>query len=136
MNNSITEDYCSYEVSKLLKLKGFGKDNPSTEYIIMYDEDGNLTEKQEEDYDIDGYYLRPAHSVAIKWFRENFGIDIHAKRQYKRPFNVGEILEFKWVAMIDNLHGSGPAYYDSFGEFNAPEEATEAAILYVLKNLI
>jgi hypothetical protein len=133
MNNNITEDYCSFEVSKLLKERGFGIENPSTEYILMYDEDGNIVEKQEEDYVIDGYCLRPTHALAIKWIRENFNkvITIYANAS-------GYCIEVHDSAELGGSHRydsdySGPNEAGCWDKF---EEATEAALLYVLNNLI
>lgn len=58
INNGISEDYCSFEVSKLLKEKGL---------IQVTDT---------------GYTECPTHALAIKWIRENFKIHIGVNQDW------------------------------------------------------
>ncbi len=80
-NNIILEDYCSYEVSKLLNEKGF----PINEHLYMYiNKDGKLmTDHQacltltNEEYRtfFDDYIPTITHQMARRWLRKK-GIDI------------------------------------------------------------
>lgn len=123
---TITEDYCSFEVSKLLKEKGFDiysesyyLDNTKElrEYVGCYN-----TLDQEKD---NPHSIRPTHSLAIKWIRENFGIHIFIDFPNTNHKWYYQIADFK------NLKTLNTGYF-----FDSPEEATEAALLYTLKNLI
>lgn len=149
INNDITEDYCSYEVSKLLKEKMFGL--PCYKCYDLNGNNYNLSELWSQgcesgmsledwcnDYNLPHFNLvsKPTHELAIKWILDNFGIDIHAKRLYKRPI-VDEPVSIVWIPRIDDINAGGEAYADSLAtEFNAPEDAIEAALLYTLQNLI
>ena len=83
MNNNITEDYCSFEVSKLLKEKGF---NPYFEYNRCYieiatNEWKECTVEEYEQLDIsigignNLVIMRPTHALAIRWISVNYGKD-------------------------------------------------------------
>lgn len=125
----ITEDYCSYEVAKLLKEKGF--DIPCRQAYF----NGSLV-----DYTIygfcDGELLDcPSQSLALKWLREVHKIHI--------AVNVGCDVDNEnyvfYSPMIVKLNNKSVEYIESFGEddeFDSNEKAVEAALLYVLKNLI
>lgn len=127
MNNNIQEDYCSFEVSKLLKEKEF--DIKTGEWQVR----GNVNNifkyehKHEVKFNPSSYkevYNCPTHALAIKWIRENFGIwiVIEPNLQNNRC----------WFQIISkNYKGDGNSDF-----FNSPEEATEAALLYTLQNLI
>lgn len=128
MNNNIKEDYCSFEVSKLLKKKGLimyckhsfwkGEFTQSTPGYPL--EDGSTS--QDKYHSVERYYA-PTHSIAIKWIRENFEINI----------NIYPEQGF-WDINIYDLSKRECLYHD--GTFNSPEEATEAGLLHVLKTLI
>lgn len=129
MNNNIQEDYCSFEVSKLLKEKGFNI--PLNLYYNPFS--GRLM--KESVLKIQNSHKQsinaPTHSLAIKWIRENFGIHI-----YGFLFSI-TTKKYSWEIWDDKnekvyQHESDS---DKWG-FNSPEEATEAALLYTLKNLI
>ena len=72
----ITEDYCSFEVSKLLKEKGFLKDVDlrMSQNLSFYDNIG-LHHNLNKWYDsliqdkID-FVVAPTHQMAMKWLRE------------------------------------------------------------------
>jgi hypothetical protein len=78
----ITEDYCSYEVAKLLKENGFSMG----EHLFMYvNKDGKLmTDHQacltmtNEEYGtfFDDYIPTVTQALAMKWLREEQGIVI------------------------------------------------------------
>lgn len=105
---TVTEDYVSYEVAKLLKEKGFDKDwvDGSIEKYL------NGTE---------GYSL-PTLAMAMKWLREVHKLHIEPHIQSYKNYNGN----------IYNLDGELLLGFPS----ESPEQACEAAILYCLRNLI
>ena len=107
---NITEDYCSYEVYKLLKEKGFDGEIHTT-----FDEEG---------------YTRPSitHQMAIKWLRTK-GIYI-----YIQPTKyVGGAL-YGFQAIVED--GRNDDWKKSIHHEDNYEEAVEAALKYCLENLI
>lgn len=165
MNNTITEDYCSFEVSKLLKEKGFNC-LVNIKYTIC-DEDGeDKWSKVGENSlsflnGIEDWYACPTHALAIKWIRDNFGLFIstqpiwynkHSKLAhfyliYKDPENeVGnhedrfeEILKGSYQEVSGNYLNDekyDKLIFEKEFAFITVEEAEEAALLYTLKNLI
>lgn len=115
----ITEDYCSYEVSKLLNEKGF---NGMCDTVIGRDD---------TKYDIKLYdYVEeettscPTHQMAMKWLRE--------KGYHIVVFTDSPKYEVKIQDLNDgSFNVSGITHtYDTY------EEAVEAAIKYCLTNLI
>lgn len=136
INNNIQESYCSFEVSKLLKEKGFnvlcpqGYDTNDLEYQrfglpkgIQFGICSNTKESS---------VVAPTHALAIEWIRVNFGIWIQAATH-----EVG-----KWCYHTQKTTAGtiSPKICENgqFGleDFDSPQEATEAAIKYTLKNLI
>lgn len=105
----ITEDYCSKEVRNLLVTKGFLGD--------MW-------------YDNDDIYI--SHALAMKWLREK-GINICLDVSNE---------EGKWFYMIVRNFSKEETVNGTIGErlacgyFDTYEEAVEAALKYVLENLI
>lgn len=146
MNNNITEDYCSFEVSKLLKEKGFNV--PCFSYYQLnkkfrffkreQDIITNWYEKEEYEINYEGENdfkeakveklagtSRPTYALAIKWIRENFGIHIYNEISSNNTYRP------KAYELVENKFG----IWEGF-KYEKPEEATEAALLYILKNLI
>ena len=121
----ITEDFCSYEVAKLLKEKGF--DYQGFDYI---DFEGEVIRQD-----------RPTHQMAMKWLREVYHIEINitfgfpfidGKQQYKYFWSIVRVCDNHLEYPMDDPNS---AFYneemaDSF------EEAVEAALKYCLENLI
>ena len=119
-NNFITEDYCSYEMSKLLKKKGC-----PLEKVIK--QDGRpiyytLPKKHPDWQDCDAYYI-PTQAQAMKWLREK-GYNIYV--DYNTKFGL-------WYRHIQELSTN---VVWSLGGFDTYEEAVEAAIRWSLNNLI
>ena len=111
---NITEDFCSYEVAKLLKEKGFKE--PVTELNKLLFKEGEKP------------VLKITHQKAMKWLREEKNIIIVVQPEY---FNV-ELICFAFGCDIwcnDN-------YEKLQGIFPSHEEAVESALNYTLKNLI
>lgn len=106
----LTEDYCSYDVAKLLKSKGFND---------VYSK-GDCTA------------FACTHQMAIKWLREvhELFVDI--------SFVKDEHQEEKlfWFYAIFELSNNNAAHYNNVDEFTTYEEAVEAALKYCLTNLI
>lgn len=81
------------------------------------------------------HYFAPTHDIATKWIRENFGIHIYAE------YNSGSK---KWEENIKDLNSFENTikiqeeFYKKVGEvdYDKPEEAVDAVLLYTLKNLI
>lgn len=132
----ITEDYCSFKVSKLLKEKGFLKeiDLRITQNLSFYDNTGLH-------YNLNRYYsslildkinvVAPTHQMAMKWLREekNIVIIIEPHRyDYVNEKNKSYSCSL-WIG--DNYY----EYIESRDYFSYAE-AVEAALKYSLENLI
>ena len=124
----VTEDYCSYEVAKLLKEKGFNT-------FKSYGWDEQLFDKEHPrnfsiGFDNKEHWIScPTQSMAMKWLREehNIFIQISAVLQ-DQPFGL------HYRPSIQDYHAY--ARHDNFSEYVTYEEAVEAACIYLLKNLI
>ena len=129
INNNIQESYCSFEVAKLLKDKKF-----QVCCEKAYTDDGKLHTPQTSGSPLGhvnhlfGYssVSAPTHAIAVEWLRVNFGYFVETVTPDGK--------EGKWGAGVHKVHGIGN-YFDNDG-FDSPQEATDAAILYVLQNLI
>lgn len=120
----IIEDYCSFEVAKLLKEKGFdersyGSYNLQKEFQEGYGE-WNKTSI---------YYAAPTHQMVMKWLREVHNIYIDISPTYSE---VEKAIHFIWQVFDSN--------YDDIGDceifYSKYETACESAIKYCLENLI
>jgi hypothetical protein len=139
----ITEDYCSYEVAKLLKEKGFDEhcwklyelgdcDIPvllngfelseessfwNNKYLELY--------KKEHSY-INDICSAPTHQMAMKWLREVRSIAIEPM-----------LLSNGWFCQIERiLEDFCKEYIDETDSYKTYEESVESAIKYCLENLI
>lgn len=115
MNNKIDETYCSFAVSKLLKEKGF-----EIPCIMLVDEFEHLMN--------DGSYYEykfpsPTHALAIEWIRINLGQWIYVVPQTL-------LGKRKCDTYYHTIVGDDITHSDFY---NSPAEATEAALLYILK---
>lgn len=113
-----TEDYCSYELSQLLKEKGF---EGVCEYA--YSNKGNYFEVDRGSFD-EVYCLRPTLQMAMKWLREVHKVFFCVHPDY--PISKDYMVEF-----YDEGRPSG-----CFGNYPTYEESVEAALKYSLENLI
>ena len=119
----ITEDYCSFELSKLLEEKGFDVELQCYSYDAVTKENVDIYWQK----NINGLLPRCTHQMAMKWLRE-----VHRKYIDIRYNNQNEEYRFIVFTMvkdkpIDFIHSE---YYDTY------EEAIEAALKYTLENLI
>jgi hypothetical protein len=118
----ITEDYCSFEVARLLKEKGFD------EVVHAYH---NIFDKVNLDFKVSGEapHLQipcPTHQMAMKWLRETYRIDIVIE------ISDPSVNDRKYYCMI--LDGNNKSYILDL--FDTYEESVEAALIYCLENLI
>lgn len=131
---TIKEDYVSFDLAKLLKEKGF--DETCRSYFIDHVDYINSSYSMEELTDLDmGVWetLRPTHQMAMKWLREVHNIYLN--------INVRVILG-QWAGYDISIYTTDN---DGFLNKDIPiklkdnisyEQAVEAAIKYVLENLI
>lgn len=113
----ITEDYCSFETSKLLKEKGF-KDSYLPSFTSLIRQEG------------EEFQCCPTHALAMKWLREVHKIDIFIDTDF--PVN-----RMKYTYKIVRIYKDGDKYTDVMGgSFDTYEGAVEAAIHWLLENLI
>ena len=120
---NITEDYVSYEVAKLLKEKGFEGDINA--YYHIWDSGNNVWSVQEfNSSEAPHLYIpAPTHQIAMKWLREVHNL-----------FICIEIGVKAYVWTITNTTDYVVVYIDvTVGTY---EEALEAALKYLLENLI
>ena len=144
---SITEKYCSFEVSKLLKEKGFNVENTIGYYQIskMRGE-----AKESPKLHIDIYHLQrhpkgsivslnwnafedktsaTTHEIAIEWIRQKFGLFISTE------FNNTNLMYY--YVIHTNVSKQHSNRINSLPEtFLEPFSATEAALKIALKNII
>lgn len=108
------EDYCSYELSKLLKEKGFKQEGCHKSYSM----EGPVA---------------PTHQMAMKWLRKAH--KIYADPIQQGNYDDNSIYYTYIVAQIID----GKSYIHrpmSVVDKLSYEEAVEAALKYVLENLI
>ena len=106
----INEDYCSFEVVKLLKEKGF--DEPCTELNKLCLKDGEKP------------VLKVTHQKAMKWLREEKNIIVNVW------YNGADWNAEYYNDEVDNFYIIADCLSNSY------EDAVEAAIKYCLENLI
>ena len=124
----LTEDYCSYEVAKLLDKKGF-REYCEAIYFILENGDYRWSKIDIPIRDCStckpAAILCPTHQMAIKWLRCKgiyIEIDILGKTNIKYGFTI---LKFN----------EGEIYSDD-KIYTTFEEAVEAALKYCLTELI
>ena len=124
------EDYCSYELSKLLKEKGFDGECIGCYWDSKKIFDINYEPLSYSDGDLrDEVILAPTHQMAMKWLREVHKIFVVIKPRYyglsdEVPTNFMYEIWSRYDQKIPVVSG------------NTHEEAVEAAIKYTLENLI
>lgn len=110
----ITEDYCSFEVAKLLKEKGFQE--PCTGLNKLLCKEGEKP------------VLKITHQKAMKWLREVHNITIEPLVDF------GSSDKYWWSADISYIKKDG--LITTLTAYNTYEEAVEEALKYCLENLI
>ena len=120
----ITENYVSFEVAKLLKKAGF-EEECVTNY---YDSGGNFVETGYKfNYNFQTIdHSAPTHQMAVAWLRQKYDISIEVS-----------VLKYNcWVYTIYKIFSNKVEELYNDGEFKSYEDAIEAALKYVLENLI
>ena len=156
----ITEDYCSFEIAKLLKEKGFPQDYDKYHGLVYNEED------YEDEYEIQRMVLETrqvkagtlhsyplgvpepkcycsTQSLVLKWLREVHNIHISLFATMYLPPEEGCVPE-KIIYTYNILNGNEPFHlFDEYDDciidnpqFNHYEQAVEAALKYTLENLI
>ena len=122
----ITEDFCSFEVAKLLKEKGF--DEGCNSYFISDNEIALISNRR--DFNNHGVYLSaPTLQMAMKWLREvhNIFIEISTNIDLNGKYHYSYTILDKECKYIRR------GYTDFDWNY---EETCKAAIKYCLENLI
>jgi hypothetical protein len=118
-----TEDYCSYEIAKLIKENGF-----EGEVSAFVEEDNT-----KYDYTLSGFIKAetlpcPTHQMAMKWLREKQGIiitvDYDEDEDCKDNERYGFTIYQKYTRKVD------------LATFPTYENAVEAALKYCLTYMI
>ncbi len=152
----IKEDYVSFEISKLLKEKGF--DVECSGYYFSSNNDVVQFEESLAHWNWNnGYafrYSAPTLQMAIKWFREAHNIlividyewECDTTPYYFKIYRLGENGKPKRIAVKgvsydkdNNATEHIVGYRDwerSKGDYSTYEETSEEAIKYCLENLI
>lgn len=125
----IKEAYCSFEVSKLLKEKGF-----DAQCRAAYTDYGQLFTTQIQQYITNivcsksnlWKCIAPTHQMAMKWLREVHNIDICVF-----PYQADYISYGYKVKIYKNKE-----IYLTITDSKTYEDAVEAALKYCLENLI
>ena len=120
---TITEDYVSFEVAKLLKEKGF---NEPTWTRYEDNDEVIFGDKYNWNNSPMGQISAPTHQMAMKWLRKIYGIDIVIE------ISDPSVKDRKYYCMI--WDGNNNSYILDL--FNSYEECVEAGIKYSLENLI
>lgn len=118
---TITEDYVSFEIAKLLKEKEF--DGKS---CVYYNEFGEIMPIKH----ISSYIECPTQQMARKWLIRKYRLYVNVV-----PSVEGCYWTEKWHSYVEDLNKRYP-FGKFIGTFNSPEEAAETAIKYCLENLI
>ena len=134
----LKETYCSYEVSKLLKEKGFNEKCRGC-YHSEFDDNGNpivmfeewMAQPYNNDFADEGFLCSaPTHQMAMAWLREVH--KLHITILWDCGACIGKNSFWYRIDRIDNYEDKG---YNKIG-FDSYEEAVEAALKYCLENFI
>lgn len=118
MENNINESHCSFELSKVLKEKGF---NVGCKYFYhSKDKIESIANKYPLNSELNNQYSRPTHALAIEWLRVNFGIWVYVNMRMQ-PDMGGK----QWYYVVD-----GKATNDRFLH---PEDAINIGLITALK---
>lgn len=125
--NDTKESYCSFEVSKELKMVGF-----NVPLRTIYDGRG----REDEAYyptmtntnpDLGACCVRPTISLACEWVFQNYGVWVWAELS-----EVGDW--FEWIASYKSCNSVCKEY--NMLHFDSPWEACDAGLMYVLVELV
>ena len=131
----IEEAYCSFEISKLLKEKGFDEicyRIYNTQEKELWGTDGIEFQNHQLDEET---ITAPTHQMALAWLREEhkiviqIGIKITGASYYYQIWDYSIIHPNKFIGGMIDLR-------ECAEDFNSYEDAVEAALKYSLENLI
>ena len=135
----ITEDYCSFEIVKLLKEKGFDAniytcytDCEFPEFLTMIDYVVQGEEYERSNFESRNLIQAPTHQMTLKWLREVH--DLHIIIYPWQADNEEKAIHWCCTVYRSFAHLGNDVYTNETPK--SYEEAVEAAILYILKNLI
>lgn len=128
----ITEDYVNKEIALLLREKGFdeptlyhyNRDNKEPSHTIDYDLIKNSETKE--------FCSAPTLQMAMKWLRKVHKVDIDIVSRLSLNADDDHNYSYEIKHQYEKYHYN--TYAD--GEFLTYEKACEAAIKYILENLI
>lgn len=121
---TITEDYVSFEIAKLLEEKIF-EECP----LLRYDDCGNLWVQDSYNKTIKWHFPAPTLQMAMKWLREEKGIAVVPILR-----SILDNERFLWDIEI-TVAKTNETYHQGW-TYESYERACEAAIKYCLENLI
>ena len=130
----IEEAYVSFEVAKLLKEKGFDEycryfydcETPNTGYLSNKKYGESIHNSKV--YDGRNLVACPTHQMAMAWLREVHNIIIE-------PESVWNGKEWEYLLFVVTPQNADSPYYEH-NPYKSYEECIEAALKYVLENLI
>lgn len=135
---TITEDYVSFEIAKLLKEKGFDARCP-----MIYTADGELLYtdvKHHNMYAVTNKQLKyctdiiaPSQAMAMKWLREVHGLYISLEPCY--DYDSMHVVFLAFVQNVVDVHEFMDGRKNVVSHPNA-EKSCELSIKYCLENLI
>jgi len=120
----IKEAYCSFEVSKLLKEKGF---NWRTQYVYTLDGTGSTPHKI-GNWKAKSNIQKPTQQMAMRWLREVH--DIETCVEYSIPDDA-----YNYIIIVKDVT-NGFTIIHSEGTYEVYEKATDELLKYCLENLI
>lgn len=134
MIKMITEDYCNFDIAKLLKEKGFNEKCKAL-YTVWFDEVEGPKEDETENWNIEPkYFSAPTLQMTIKWLREvhhyyiQIMLDSWACGGHMGYYVVIQKTDSDFEMMLQDKVDK--VFYET------PEEAAEDAIKYILEDLI
>lgn len=136
MQEDIKEDYVSVEIAKLLEEKGFIGEVRKY-YLINEDGFAELFDKKDEFPSPEDVWIpTPTLNVACKWIREKYNIHI---LPYFDKIQTSDLPYSFVIYIVDEYAATREITacfdIDDGNYWEKSEQAVEAGILYVLKNL-
>ena len=129
----IQEAYCSFEVSKLLKEKGFN--DPLRCWYDSFQDFHEEGVRMRNTDCLPPTIMCPTHQMAMKWLREEKNILLYVYPVINLPVKDDYTL-FHWRWDGKKKIHAAPHFGDKHNNYESYEEAVEAAIKYCLENLI
>lgn len=131
----IQEAYCSYEIAKLLKEKGF--DERTLYHYTNCDVlQHNIVYNEYKNSEMLNAYSAPTHQMACAWLREVHKIAINIRIVCKKTISYAfDIWDFNIIHPNEFVGGTIDLVEQQF-DFKSYEEAVEAALKYYLETFL